>query len=255
MLVAHRCGPIDAEQAAATGNEDADAISKRSIDGYSTHFPISWPLPMRPTRLRSLAYLALALVAVLAAGVFVWNAARWLNNPDVPDRADAIVVLAGTYQRGIAGAELYRRGLAPLVYVSVPAPDPAAVALAPLGIRLPPKEEIYEQTLRAMGVPAGAIRRLGSRSLSTVEEAEEARRVFAPGARLLLVTSPFHVRRARLIFSAVLADRGIQVAVAAVPQEHFPARWWTSQDAAREVLLEWAKIVFYLGGGRFRAAP
>ncbi|MEW5864886.1 MAG: hypothetical protein AB1773_15040 [Pseudomonadota bacterium] len=33
-----------------------------------------------------------------------------------------------------------------------------------------------------------------------------------------------------------------------------PDAWWTSQDAAREVLLEWAKIAWYLLGGRFRAA-
>lgn len=209
---------------------------------------------MRAPRKRFLAAVAVAaLAAAGAAAVFAWNAARWLNNPDAPGRADAIVILAGSYQRAIHGGELYRRGLAPLVYVSVPAPDPAAAVLAPLGIRLPPKEEIYEQTLRAMGVPAEAMRRLGSRSLSTAEEAQEAQRAFAPGMRLLLVTSPFHVLRSRLIFGDALHGRGIQVAVVAVPQEKFPDRWWTSQDAAREVLLEWAKIVFYLGGGRFRA--
>jgi hypothetical protein len=45
----------------------------------------------------------------------------------------------------------------------------------------------------------------------------------------------------------------VQLRVLAVPQERFPDRWWTSQDAAREVLLEWSKIAFYLVGGRFRA--
>lgn len=206
-------------------------------------------------RLRSAAYFALAFVMLGASGGFcLANASRWLNNPDPAERADAIVVLAGTYSRAIHAGERYRRGLAPVVYLSVPVPDAAAKPLAALGVRLAPKEEIYEQTLRAMGVQAEHIRRLGSGSLSTVDEAYEARKVFgAPGTRLLLVTSPFHVRRARLIFEDVLEGRGVRVSVAAVPGESFPERWWTSQDAAREVLLEWAKIVFYLGGGQFRA--
>jgi uncharacterized SAM-binding protein YcdF (DUF218 family) len=211
---------------------------------------------MRLARIRPIAFLALALLVAGAAALwFAHNAARWLNNPDVAARSDAIVVLAGTYQRAMHGANLYRQGFAPLVYVSVPVPDPAARDLAALGIRLPPKEEVYEQTLRAMGVPVAAIKRLGAGAISTFDEAAAAGKVFARGERLLIVTSPFHVRRSRLIFSDALERQGIAVAVVATPQEPFPERWWTSQDAAREVLLEWSKILYYLLGGRFRAAP
>ena len=211
---------------------------------------------MRPARLRRLVLLlALALLAIAAAlAVFAWNAARWLNNPDEPAPADAIVVLAGTYQRGIRAGELYRQGMAPLVYVSVPVADPSAAPLAELGVRLVPTEEIYERTLAAMGVPSDRVRRLGHGSISTYDEAREAARVFpAAGRRLLLVTSPFHVRRTRMIFEDALKGRDVEFRVLSVPQEPFPDRWWTSQGAAREVLLEWTKIVFYLVGGRFRA--
>lgn len=196
-----------------------------------------------------------ALVAALAIlGVFIHGAARWLNNPDVAMPADAILVLAGSYQRPIHAGELFRQGFAPLVYVSVAAADAAAAPLAALGVRLTPKEEIYEQTLRAKGVPAERIVRLGSGSLSTVDEAFELRKQLAgKPAKLLVVTSPFHVRRARVILTDVLRGSGIDVAVVAAPQEYFPDRWWTSQDAAREVLLEWSKLLFYLLGGRYRA--
>jgi uncharacterized SAM-binding protein YcdF (DUF218 family) len=207
------------------------------------------------SRTRSILILA-ALVAALGAlaAYGVANAARWLDEPDSPRAADAIVVLAGSYARPLHAAELYLRGLAPVVYVSVPAPDPQAAALAALGVRLAPKEEIYEQTLRAKGVPARAIRRLGSGSLSTYDEAQAARATLARrGATLLVVTSPLHVRRARMIFADALEGSGTALAVLAAREESVPARWWTSQDAAREVLLEWAKILFYLLGGRFRA--
>jgi uncharacterized SAM-binding protein YcdF (DUF218 family) len=211
---------------------------------------------MRAGRARLILLLAAAVLLPGAAlVVFAWNAARLLNNPDAPAQADAIVILAGTYQRALQAGELYRRGLAPQVYVSVPAPDGSAAPLAALGVRLVPKEEIYEQTLAAMGVPAERIRRLGRGSLSTFDEAREAVRAFpTAGTRLLLVTSPFHVRRTRMIFEDALAGRGVQFLVVAATQERFPDRWWGSQDAARDVLLEWSKIVFYVLGGRFRAA-
>jgi uncharacterized SAM-binding protein YcdF (DUF218 family) len=210
---------------------------------------------MPALRSRFFVLVLAALVILLAAGAaFVDGAARWLNNPDAPSRADAILVLAGSYQRPIHAGDLYRQGFAPLVLVSVAVADPAAAPLAVLGVKLVPKEETYEQTLRAKGVPAERIQRLGTKSLSTVDEAHELRKRYAgKPAKVLVVTSPFHVRRSRMIFTDALEGSGVSVSVLATPQEPFPERWWTSQDAARDVLLEWTKILFYLGGGRFRA--
>ena len=207
-------------------------------------------------RLRRKILIALVILSVpIAAGaLFVANASRWLAAPDPVAAADAIVILAGSFRRPIYAAELHKQRVAPLVYVSVPARDPVVAMLDPLGVRLTPIEETYEQILRAMGVPAAGIRRLGKGSLSTFQEAREARKLFtAPGTRLVLVTSPFHVRRARMVFEEVFAGSGVGVAVVSAPQEPFPVAWWTSQDAAREVLLEWAKIAFYRLGGRFES--
>ena len=50
-----------------------------------------------------------------------------------------------------------------------------------------------------------------------------------------------------------LEGRDVTFVVCATPYESFPDDWWHSQDAAREVLLEWAKLAFYLVGGRFSA--
>ena len=54
-----------------------------------------------------------------------------------------------------------------------------------------------------------------------------------------------------MIFRDALEERGIKVAVTGARSEPFLDRWWTAQDAAREVLLEWSKIAFYIAGGRF----
>ncbi len=65
------------------------------------------------------------------------------------------------------------------------------------------------------------------------------------------MTSPSHVRRARLIVERALAGRGVTLAVCATPYESLRDDWWRTQDSARDVVLEWTKLMFYLLGGRF----
>lgn len=43
------------------------------------------------------------------------------------------------------------------------------------------------------------------------------------------------------------------IRVIATPYEAFPGQWWKNQDAARNVVLELTKIIFYRVGGRFYA--
>ena len=95
----------------------------------------------------------------------------------------------------------------------------------------------------------------GAGSKGTVEEMETLRGRYATQPlRLLVVTSPLHVRRARMVAHDVLGDIGIQFAIVATPYEHVPKRWWTDQDAARSIVLEVTKTAFYRLGERYRAA-
>lgn len=196
----------------------------------------------------------LALLAV-AAAVFGFNAAAWLKRADPPAKADAIVVLAGPYTRSMYAADLYRAGHAPKVVLSEAVREKIWSQLEELGIRLPPVPEIYRRVLQAKGVPADRIEPLGRPALSTADEALAiAERFGKPGASVIVVTSPSHVMRARLIIERALEGHGVRLAVCATPYETFPDEWWRSQDAAREVLLEWVKIGFFMAGGRFSAA-
>lgn len=196
------------------------------------------------------------MLLVAAAVAFAFNAANWLKEDDAPIKADVIVVLAGRYERAMHAADLYRAGYAPTVVLSEAVPDPSAQRLASLGIRLPAALDIQHQVLLAKKVPADHIAVLGAPALSTVDEAEAiAHRFGQAGRRLIVVTSPSHVRRARLILERALVGRGVELVVSATPYDPLPGNWWESQDAAREVLLEWTKIFFYQAGGRFRATP
>ena len=121
-----------------------------------------------------------------------------------------------------------------------------------LGIFIPRAEDIDKQILLKKGVHEQNIHFFGQSSLSTIQEAEAASKLFrGDSCKIIIVTSPYHVRRASMIFKDTMQN--CQFRVLGTPYEPFPEKWWTDQDAARNVLLETSKTVFYLFGGRFRS--
>lgn len=202
----------------------------------------------------------LRCTALLAAGTCVLIAilllcltfaAPWLSVEDTPTPSDTILVLAGEPARFLYGADLYKNGLAPQVHVSRPARLRAYKIFDDLDIQFPRFETAYREILIRKGVPAGRIHYLGESLLSTVDEARAANTLAGhTGMKtFIIVTSPYHVRRVKMVFADYAP--GLEVAVVATPYEPFPAKWWTDQDVARNVMLELAKIAFYVFGGRF----
>jgi len=190
------------------------------------------------------------LAAAIGAAAGLSYAADWLSAADTPQKADAILVLAGSYSRPFQAAELYRRGFARKIYVSAPEREEQYRLLDDAGIAFPRQEEVMRQVLLKRGVPAGAIEFFGKASVSTAAEAQAARALFARGApKLLVVTSPYHLRRTRMTFADALP--GADIRVIATSYEPFPQAWWKDQNSARNVLLELAKITFYRLGGRY----
>jgi uncharacterized SAM-binding protein YcdF (DUF218 family) len=190
------------------------------------------------------------IAAAIGAAAGLTYAADWLSAGDRPQKADAILVLGGGYSRPFQAADLYRQGLARKIYVSVPAREDQHRLLDEAGVSFPREEEVVREVLLKKGVPASAIEYFGKASVSTAAEAQAARALFATGApRLLVVTSPYHLRRARMTFSDALPAADIRVI--ATSYDPFPQVWWKDQSAARNVLLELAKITFYKLGGRF----
>ena len=148
---------------------------------------------------------AFALLVAIAATAFT-PAPAWLaSRVAVPSRvgpADAIVVLGGGLQgngtqlsasslrRTVVGVQLYHRGLAPVVVFSGGAIDqPAAEAT------------VMASAARALRVPADHVL-VETVSTNTRTGAVEVARMLLSGGRrrILLVTDPFHMRRARPAF-------------------------------------------------------
>lgn len=196
----------------------------------------------------------LSLLVLLLGGTALYFADRWLVLDEPPAKADFIVLLAGDFSRPLYGADLYRQGHATRIAVSRPVPPPQTENLRKLGIHLPRQDEQFREILRRKGVPANAVSVFGDGNLSTVQEAETLRE-FLGGqpARLLIVTSPYHTRRVKIVFTRLLPQADIRVL--ASPYEEFPQQWWTHQGAAMGVMLETTKLLYYYLGGAFRALP
>jgi uncharacterized SAM-binding protein YcdF (DUF218 family) len=203
---------------------------------------------------RCLAYLSGGLlVLVLVLSIFLTKVADWLrgDTAEKVNPADVIVVLAGSFERPLYAGDLYIRGIAPKVIVSVPKLENSIRLLEALGIRYPRPQAVFREILLRKGVPQESIEMLSVGAISTVDEAEAlSKRLREDCSRILIVTSPYHVRRTLMIFGDAFGE-GARVQVTSTPYESFPDRWWVSQDAARNILLELAKIILYEMGGRF----
>lgn len=194
-------------------------------------------------------FVSLLLLCVAAVAGTAWLAADWLVRTDAPARADAIVVLSGDALRAVYAAELYRAGMAPLVVLTVERRGAGSEKLDELGVPFPRTEHVYRDVLVKLGVPTSAVRMVGNELASTAAEAAAVSAALAPGSSLLVVTSPYHTRRARMVFAEHFPAAALRML--SDPRESLPRRWWTEQDAARNVLLEFAKTAFFLLGGRF----
>lgn len=196
---------------------------------------------------------ALAAVAVAYVVLFQTPAAWWAAAPlrvaAPPVPADAIVVFAGGVgESGRAGGgfqervtqavALYREGYAPrLVFSS--------------GFVFTLREaEVMKAVAVAQGVPADAIL-LEERAANTYENVLFTRHLLEAhgGRRVLLVSSPYHMRRALLTWRRVAPD--IEVVPVPVPESQFYTREGRGASLAqiRGILHEYAAIAVYWSRG------
>ena len=195
------------------------------------------------------------VVCIIVGGVGIFLAGYWLQAGDEVDlskKSDAIVVLGGSYFRPLYAAELYNQGVAPVIYVSRPIERKDRELLKGVGVILPLQEEVFGRLLQKKGVPGGAIRFFGNSVISTAQEAQALKKEIGNERKtLILVTSPYHVRRAKMVFEDVLPE--CTVLAMGTPYEVFPKRWWSTRQSALKTVNETVKIFFYMLGGQFES--
>jgi uncharacterized SAM-binding protein YcdF (DUF218 family) len=162
--------------------------------------------------------------------------------------ADAILVLAGSAQyvaRTTAAARLYAKGAAPLVLLT---DDGVRRGWSHRAQDNPRVIDLAADVLISDGVPPARVIKL-SRVASTYDEAVEAARLVARQRlrSLIVVTSPYHTRRARWVFDRVVGRDGVSVGVLPSDQWSWTSSmtWWTSSRGWHTVAGEFVKLPYY----------
>ena len=111
-----------------------------------------------------------------------------------------------------------------------------------------------------MGIPGDSVPLLVP-SASTFTDAHRIREYVATHgiSRILVVTDPYHTRRARWMLGRVLGDSGVEIRM--VPSDvpgTDPDRWWQDESQFLWVYTEYLKLAYYFSPlwvtGRHRAS-
>jgi len=145
---------------------------------------------------------------------------------------------------------LFYQDYVPQVLASRPARDKKEHVLDRMAVPFTREENINIQVSRCNGLPLDRIEVFAKAKVSTFEEVLVLNRRFAGRTPdLLIVTSPYNVRRAQMDLVRVLPTA--HRTVFATPYEELPEHWWPSREAARDLLLELDKLAFSCVDGRF----
>lgn len=101
------------------------------------------------------------------------------------------------------------------------------------------------------GVPSGNIILTDQITTSTEEEAQAAKNLLTNRqlTSCIVVTDPYHTRRAFMIFNNIFADLGIKVMIHPTSNHWYTAdRWFLKANGWRFTILEYIKLVAYALG-------
>lgn len=183
-----------------------------------------------------------ALLVLIVISIFAFRrAGRWLICEDALRPANAIVVLSGGMPwRAEEAGRIFRLGDAHQVWIT--RPENPSHALAAMGIHYLGEDDYSREVLIHEGVPDSDIRILPDIITDTEQEIDEiAREMRSNGiTTVIIVTSPPHTRRVRLLWHK-LAPRNLRAIVRAAYEDPYDANhWWrNTRDAlsvTREVL-------------------
>jgi uncharacterized SAM-binding protein YcdF (DUF218 family) len=227
-------------------NHQADGMSEGEAPSISRTQRLRAALstPTARTLLVAVAFLLLVLLLVLYYQIWLPPFARFLVVSDPLQPADAVVVLGGGGpQRVAGGVEVFEEGYAPWFVVTNN------------WVNMPGVRAEYADLMRIeamwQGVPEESIVAARDRARTTYEEALTLRPLVEGRgwSSLIVVTDPFHTRRAQRTFRDVFRGTGVQVWVHAVnPSWYDPETWWQDNDSLRETWTEYLKLGLYLAG-------
>lgn len=185
-------------------------------------------------RLRRLIFLLVCVSGIFLVSIF--GAAYYLSPQDKLSPADAIIVISGgqTRTRAERGIELYKQGVAPKLIFSGAALDDGPSNA----------HEMRLQALRA-GVPDSAILS-DEEARTTYQNAQNTKRFIdqMDGKSFILVTSPYHQRRANMTFKHIFGSDYRIINQSSYDNRWSKATWWATPFGVFITGSELAKVAY-----------
>ncbi len=176
-------------------------------------------------------------IVVGLVGLLFVGLPYYLAPQDKLVKADAIVAISGgeTTSRTLEAVKLYDEGYAPTLILSGAASDPTSVSNA----------AAMKQIAVRAGVPASDIF-IEEDSVDTYENAQNTARIIKDKGMtsVILVTSPYHQRRAGIEFKRALG-KGVTVINHSTSDKNWRrSAWWKNNYSLNLTLSEFQKIIF-----------
>lgn len=164
-------------------------------------------------------------------------------------KADLIVCTPGSpLEQSLMAAELYKRGLAPHIFIPEETPPDGLEILKAQGGRYPEASGLFISTLKSLNVPGSAFI-VGKHTVDSIqEEAKEVREVVMEKGygSVIIVTSPSSARRAYLIFKKVFDGKKLEIIISPSQYSDFKAdNWWKRDKYLNEVIFECQKLLYH----------
>ena len=199
---------------------------------------------MKKTKTSSLTFVQW-LIVLLAVAVYLfgipaaaWLGGRFLVNADDVQAADVVIALGGDagFDRLEKAAELYHSGLADALIIS----DTQVEAFTGQDITL-----FMRNAAKDLGIPESDIYITEVAANTTYNEARAARKLMLRNGwtSCIVVTDPFHTRRARSYFRRDFADHDLTVYVTYTAEHWYrPSSWFMSRRGIMTTQTEYAKL-------------
>lgn len=182
------------------------------------------------------------VACVVASTVVFFGLGYYLSPQDQLTKTDAIVAISGgeTDTRAAEAIKLYQEGWSNRLIFSGAAQDTTG----------PSNAAAMRQQALAAGVPESAIQ-LDEKSANTQENADNVQQLVSGlGYRsIILVTSPYHQRRAYMVFHRALP--GITVINhSCIDHSWSRSQWWATLASRALTVTELQKVLYELLGDR-----
>lgn len=190
--------------------------------------------------LKSLFFIAVVCVIIfLLHGLILEKAGKFIYKKDELKPADVIVVLAGEQMERVEyGVSLFKEGWARKDRI-IMAGGPAIWKYSWAGI--------MKEHAESLGVPAKQIL-LEDKSKTTEEDAKFTKKILKKNGyrSMILVTSPYHSKRASMIFGRIMG-KDIKIINAPAENSWFSFdEWWKRRRDRSTVLSEYSKFTWLL---------